>query len=369
MVKVKPAALLSAAAILLCFITNIEKNVLRSVSSVSLKYQKDKPLCGRDNIREGKWLGASISNSTSMASSGTNSPGQYQWLPYGVAHNESAKGWCRYRLKFDTDLFCRLCTNMAIMFIGDSLNWELYQSLVHLLGAEVYEKVKMIATFQKTTIMINVCGGNNVTLIYRWSKQLVGQGTSVSIDQMLEEQFPTMIILNTGAHYQPDNQYRGNVKNALDKMAAWQKLCRSRNLTCPFFWKTSVPGIPYCKNFTEPVNDIHRMELHVALNPIKNYKWDKFKDQNEIAMQLLNESQLDYNVLDAYELGIQRPELHVSDKDCLHSYDLAVSDAINTVLLHYLESTRTMDDVSRMANYKYDFDRSTNVSPDGYGVL
>lgn len=255
---------------------------------------------------------------------------------------------------------------MVILFMGDSIYWEMYQSLVHLLGGKVYKEVHLKSIYEKgTPIMINVCGNNNVTLIYRWSKQFTDRVTSISIKQMFEERFPTMVILNTGAHYQSDSAFSSNVKQALHQMKEWQELCK--NLTCPLFWQTSTPGIPYCKTFTKPVNDIHKMELHVAFNPM--YHWDEFKHENEIALQILNVSQVAYQIIDAYEVGIQRPELHVSEGDCLHSYDLAVSDALNIILLHYLHATRTAEDVSNMINYQYSFDRLTNVRQDGKDLL
>ena len=97
--------------------------------------------------------------------------------------------------------------------------------------------------------------------------------------------------------------------------------------------------------FKAEQNDYYTQREYEFETALKQYDYNTEIQDYSYAQSLaryekdlgIYESQLDYNVLDAYELGIQRPELHVSDKDCLHSYDLAVSDAINTVLLHYYE--------------------------------
>jgi len=74
---------------------------------------------------------------------------------------------------------------------------------------------------------------------------------------------------------------------------------------------------------------------------------------------------LEYEVIDGYEIGIQRPELHNSETDCLHHSDLAVADAWNIVFLHNLRVSRTVEDVERVANYRYNFSRVANVHPSG----
>lgn len=258
-------------------------------------------------------------------------------------------------------------TNAVIMFIGDSITFEMYASLVHLTGGKVTKRVHIRAVFNiGLPIVINTCGNNNVTLIYRWSKYLAGGGTSVPIQLMLEQQFPVMIVMNTGSHYQDDNAYRSNMGGALNQIRDWQQLCRDRmNITCPFFWRTTPPGAPNCMTFTKPVNNIYKMEDHLASNPI--YNWEKFRYQNDMALQILETADvgLNYEIIDGYEIGIRRPDVHASETDCLHSNGMAVGDAYSTVLLHHLSSSRTMEDVSKVGNYSYNFSRIANVRPDG----
>lgn len=310
-------------------------------------------LCNRSDIRRGAWV-ARMNDTGDL----TTSPTQYRWLP------DSS---CQFQEEFNSTLFCNLMANAVIMFIGDSITWEMFASLIHFMGGHVSKTVHTRAIFRRgLPVLVNHCGHDNVTFIYRHSKHLTGVGTSVSIGQMLQEQFPTMIVLNTGAHVQPDNAYRSNVGRALEQMRGWQGLCRDRNLTCPFFWRTSSPGIPNCMQFTKPVNNITKMEEYVAANP--TYGWEKMRYQNKIALHMLElmESTLSYQIIDGYEIGIQRPETRTSEQDCLHNADNpAIADASNIVLLHYLRSSRTIEDISRIKSFRYDFSRVSNVRSDG----
>ena len=334
-------------------------------------------LCQRGDIRQGKWMNrwnvtGSIGGGSELAQ-----PDTYRWVPQNaVTHNTMTnannESTCQYQEDFNSTLFCNLMENAVIMFIGDSILWEQYQSLVYLTGKRVSTLVKIRATFKRgLPVLINVCQDKNVTLMYRWSKQLVGEGTSVSIDEMLREYFPVMIVLNSCAHYQQENSYVENVRYALDLIVAWQQLCTQRNLTsCPFFWKTTAPGIPDCTKFTKPVNSLEEMEAYVETHPM--FHWEKFRGQNNIAENLLKEAHeekgLEYSIIDGYEMGIQRPEFHMSDKDCLHSFHLAAADAENIALLHYLASSRTEKDIVRVREHKYDFPRVTNVKTDGTDI-
>lgn len=314
-----------------------------------------RPLCGREDIRRGKWLERTEGNAT-----------EYRWdVPEGA-------GSCRFHAEFDPGRFCALMANAVVMVIGDSIMWEAYSSLVRLASdggvtprKRIHTRVTHHGTRGGFPVMVNVCNGTQATIIYRWSFHLEG------IDRYLKEQFPTVIFLNTGAHYQADGIYRAGMDRTIGLLEGWQEVCRGRNLTCPFYWRTTAPGIPNCMSFTRPNNNITEMERFVeAESPgVKGqapfYFWEKFKGQNEIALEMLESSKLDYGVIPGYEIGIQRPDTRVSEGDCLHSRNPAIADAENIVMLHHLRSSRTAGDVLEASRYRYDFDRGTNVKPDG----
>lgn len=101
---------------------------------------------------------------------------------------------------------------------------------------------------------------------------------------MLDDTFPTIIILNTGAHYLHDTVYHKKLDNMLDLIAGWQNMCQDRNLPCPFFWHTTPPVVFNCKSFTRPVNNITMMEDYVSSNPL--YYWENFCRQNKLVLQI-----------------------------------------------------------------------------------
>ena len=341
---------------------------------------KKKNLCKRSDIRHGKWVGKINSTNSSTETAvipmhapnrsqnydACNVPDLYQWQ-IAKKENENDSS-CEFQQEFNSELFCDLMKNAVILFIGDSITWEMYSSLVHLMdGPQLQKSVHLRSIHKRIAIVINVCGDNHVTLIYRWNKHLSNQGTSVAIERMLNETFPTMIVLNTGAHYQHDTVYHKRMDHALDLIAGWQTMCQDRNLPCPFFWRTTPPGIFNCKNFTRPVNNITMMEEYVASNPL--HDWENFRHQNELALQKLESSKLSsYNIIDAYEVGIQRPELQVSPEDCLHHCQPAAADAYNTIMLHYLQVDRTSEDLFKIATYEYPYNRTTNILSSGMDV-
>ncbi|EJK60266.1 hypothetical protein THAOC_19412, partial [Thalassiosira oceanica] len=82
----------------------------------SLDATDRKPLCGREDLRRGKWAERTIGNATG-----------HRW--------EAASAGavpCRYHADFDRAAFCELMANVVVMFVGDSLMWEMYASMVRL---------------------------------------------------------------------------------------------------------------------------------------------------------------------------------------------------------------------------------------------
>jgi hypothetical protein len=50
------------------------------------------------------------------------------------------------------------------------------------------------------------------------------------------------------------------------------------------------------------------MEEYVAQNPA--YQWETFRHENEFFLQKLELSELAYEIIDGYEIGIRRPDDH-----------------------------------------------------------
>lgn len=361
-----------------------------------------KPLCKREQIRDGRWierknfymvsssLGGYVpgfewghkseqcakhvilvdSKDANVTADHGNKEGseaalfdRYEWQ---LNDNDT----CDFQNEFNPALFCELMQNAAIFFLGDSLVFEQYVSLVSLLGGNVTENLKLRSQYKKLTIVQNVCADRNTTLMYRWSRHLTG------IDEFLNETFPTVLVLSSLAHYNTDSLqavFPDNMDKTLDYVKKWQQDCRKQNLTCPFFWRTTSPGHHNCGNFTKPENNISIMEDYIAShsNNHKSYMWGKFHINNDIMLKKLESSGLDnYNVIDGYDLAIRRPDNHFNPKidDCLHHCTPGVAHTYSLIFLHHLRTNRTRENISKLSRYNYSWNRSSNILSSGRDV-
>jgi hypothetical protein len=177
----------------------------------------------------------------------------------------------------------------------------------------------------------------------------------------IQADFPTVLILNTGAHYRNDTVLVNGLHEMLPVLKDWKADCTRRQLKCNLFWRTSVPGHPDCVNFAEPVNDFQRMEAFVMSpnsynNKTWKYKWMwyDFQRQNQLVLKELEKFDeqygLEYQVLDAYYINLLRPDSHrwLQD-DCLHSCYPGKMDIYSRMLLHLLQMKRTIQDAEALS--------------------
>ena len=299
----------------------------------SLDHSVDLMHCGRSDIRRGKWVRED------------NSTKSYRW---SLANDK-----CQYNNLFSPDAFCNRMENQVVLFIGDSLTKEMWRSLVALTNG-----VDVLNTGVYGSGMAQTCS-NKTQLTYFRSNQLrdlqhdvARSVVPIELHNSSLANFPTSIVMNTGSWYQSTDVYYSIMVEAIEFIRAWQELCKTDSGSrCPFVWRTTPPGMPGCMEYNQPMNNVTRAEELLVdgtigakddpkLHPhVYEYHWTGFREQNLIAEEIfLLSSGLDYEIIDGYEIGITRPDNHVSSKDCLHHPGgaLDVPDAWNTVLLHYL---------------------------------
>lgn len=269
--------------------------------------------------------------------------------------------------EWQPDLFCRLLQSATIAIVGDSLSWEHYSSLIQLLGLRTRQGYQHQSRELQTNIQQAVCNGETA-VVYRRDDKLT-QLPSVWQQQQPESEryeheatstttgyghssFPTILILNRGAHYVNDTMLLAGVRQNLVQVGEWMQECRALTVDCHFFWRTSVPGHAGCDNennnenenndYSRPVNDLQAMESRIANHTLYSekvlkYHWYDYQHQNELVLKELARSGLDYNVLDAYRLNVLRPDGHRSHQgDCLHNCYPGKMDVYNQLLLHFL---------------------------------
>ncbi|KAL3939583.1 MAG: hypothetical protein SGBAC_005711 [Bacillariaceae sp.] len=252
------------------------------------------------------------------------------------------------------------------MFVGDSLTWEHYRTLVEILGGQTATLLQFRTKHRQMTIVQSVCDHQRTFLMYRREDSLQ------DLDLYLKEKFPVVLVLNRGAHYTPDNIFASELYTTFQQVSSWQHKCNEYGVQCHLFWRTSVPGHPACRSFTAPVNNLTLMEYLVATgeSPAK-YRWETFKTQNELALQLLKDSPVTvYDVIDAYPINILRPDQHARpNSDCLHSCRPGKLDVYNQLLQHFLVQKRSRADVQALENFAFPWNRTTNVQADGHDII
>ena len=80
------------------------------------------------------------------------------------------------------------------------------------------------------------------------------------------------------------------------------------------------------------------VSLLMAINMSIEWKWPLFQHQNELVENALTKSNIDYEMLDAYNINIFRPDGHrVGFDDCLHNCLNSKLDVYSQILLHILQ--------------------------------
>lgn len=203
-------------------------------------------------------------------------------------------------------------TNRTVAIVGDSISFDHYLSLSHLLGVPRASPRAM----KKTALLTSqVCGSTSLLLGKRdfHLTQLSG---------IIKDYFPDVLVLNRGAHYAPDDKLMEHIHTVLiGQLQAWQQQCKEQGKDCLLVWRTSVPGHPNCTQYTKPSTSLQEMEELVRSAQISHaYKWDQFSAQNKLVVNYLRQhaTNLSYEIMDAYHVNILRPDFHRSS-DCLHT--------------------------------------------------
>jgi len=229
---------------------------------------------------------------------------------------------------------------ITMSFVGDSTTWQHYSSIALLLGLTVTEGDQHASRRSRTSVTKMACDGR-VRLSY------LRDDTLDMLHMELETQTSDIVVFNTGVHYRNDQALMGSINNTTSTLEKWQKICRlkkgNRRRWCLPILRTTVPGHPHCSNYTVPINDLPTMEHRVQNANYTafggdNYFWWKMKGQNRLVEDAFSRrsSTLDYEVLDAYDVMMRRPDGHQGGPDCVHYCLPGPPDVLSRMLLHTL---------------------------------
>lgn len=331
--------------------------------------ETDRPLCSRAQIRNGTWAPTMLEEAPYMTQTThlrCYPKEHFRQKPFPSYKWRPADSSCDFS-KFRYEMMCRLLVDATVMVVGDSLSWEHYSSLVQLLGHPIHQGFQHQSLEFRTNIVQHIeCGqdNRNVRLVYRRDDKLE------DLKHALEQDFPTVLVLNRGAHYTNDTMLIDNIyKNIEILNKYWWKPCERHGLQCHFFWRTTVPGHPHCEQFTKPINDRALMEAWIANRSNYNehtlrYHWYDYQRQNILVEKIWMEmANFPVQILDAYDLNVLRPDEHRAHQgDCLHNCYPGKMDVYNQLLLHYVRKDRTAEAVQNQRLVAPDLVRSGNES-------
>ena len=311
-------------------------------------------LCTREQILQGQWVPVLLNKAPYVPRLN-----HLRCFPNEVYAQQPYKSWswqiddasspaCQLTA-WDATTFCDLVKYATVSIIGDSLSWEQYSSLLQILEETVHQKDQHRSkTYHRNHFQMG-CPGDQTQFVFRNDPRL-----EFVEDAVKGASFPSVLILNRGAHYVNDTTILSDMERLVEQLRNWQATCDSRKIRCHLFWRTTVPGHPGCEANSKPINNLTEMEATV--NDLKNYDnvtihyhWYDFQHQNLLMVDHLKRAGLDFEVIDAYHINILRPDEHrVQSGDCLHNCYPGKMDVYNQLLLHYLRQQRTEQDVERL---------------------
>jgi hypothetical protein len=223
-------------------------------------------------------------------------------------------------LQWNQSDFCQnVLPTGTISIIGDSLSWEQYSSLLQLLGQRVKQTSQFISKKQYQNHIQYACHQSKATpstsakFVYR----NLSKPNGTSVFDSIQQDFPMIIVLNRGAHYVNDTLLVQDMISIISVIEQWQHQCQEHyNITCYFFYRTTVPGHVQCEQFQQPVHDYYGMKQYTENishynNTTFEYHWYDFDHQNQLVLNLLEQSNLSqYMILDAYDVALLRPDRH-----------------------------------------------------------
>jgi GDSL/SGNH-like Acyl-Esterase family found in Pmr5 and Cas1p len=367
--------------------------------SASSKIKK-LPLCRRYLIRLGQWLPAvnvtappyktSVQHLRCYPSEEytTTTTGKSRWThTYKWVPDAAFVGECAFD-DYRADDLCALLPRATIAIVGDSLSWEQYRSLISLHHTLTRQGYQQQSYELHQNIQQAICADGLTTVVYRRDDHLL------NLADAIRQNFPTVLILNRGAHYVTDDELKRDLVGIIQTVKEWLKTCEKKyQMECHFFWRTSVPGHIGCNETSSsssditttaksnakitarriPHNNLADMEAWVENKSNYNsvsidYHWHDFRRQNELVLKEFKKAELsNFQVIDAYHLNILRPDEHRTHQgDCLHSCFPGKMDVYNQLLLHFLKMQRSPNDVRRTINVAKKYDWPTNVESTKY---
>ena len=243
-----------------------------------------------------------------------------------------------------------------IMFVGESLQHQMYQSLVNLLGIDInstldshlartligachdgrHFQMRWIRNdFLEDDLTKSHCSLDGIQNCTRCTEHrqppVIGKDFCLPfLHEYVDSHQQTLLVLNTGPHFHDTISFRHDFDRFLDRLdQVARQIPKNRHDMVVF--RTSVPGHEDCHRFTRPLDT-------PPPNISRQYTWDLIPAFNEIARGMLSHRRhTPVDLLDVAPMTLLRPDGHL---DCLHYALPGPIDWWNAALLAQLHSSR-----------------------------
>jgi hypothetical protein len=345
-----------------------------SAGSVQSKEKKEQrarqattavPLCSREQIQDGEWQKVRLDRppfaprvyppypcgEVPDAEAYRTGWDTWEWKPWdAIVQRQDEDPKCEFT-KWNKELFCELLQNETVVLIGDSLTQEHYLTLSDQLGTAVYPPAPVLHNTSDTNNATQPPKAPLLTPIEPTYEKYACNGTveiylrrddylnPQKVDWEVNNKLPTIAVLNRGAHHVDDNSTVRLVQAYIESARTWQRKCHEQNRQCTLVWRTSVPGHVNCGQYMGggAINNLTLMETTLAGSAVaRKFHWTDFQRQNQLILRALQESGIDYQILDAYYINMRRPDGHRSSRDCLHSCVGSKIEVYSQILLHFV---------------------------------
>lgn len=221
---------------------------------------------------------------------------------------------------------------LRILFVGDSMSFQMYSSLA-LLSSDAIHISEADQRHRTGSTSVSLCD-QKIVLTYVRNDYLTVDACKYCLNFWQFVPNHDVIVFNRGAHVldnESTHRQMVNFSTILASSAQKQRL----------IWRTTAVGHPDCENQTEPT--VLETRTSVSTPSTQEYKWAAIKEQNDVMLNILANHSLRYEVLDAYTMSIDRRDRHHGKRadgkvDCLHYCLPGVPDTWSRALIMSLSN-------------------------------
>lgn len=258
------------------------------------------------------------------------------------------------------DSFCKVVFELQLkrlFFVGDSLTFQMVNSLWQLLGNNDIFAPKGARGYVTRPILCDINLTEQFTINFQYVRNdhlTLKEGSCHPnyskdaclpwVDRYQQNGDRTLVVANMGPHMRDLDVFKTKFDDFVEFAISEMNNTRPADL---FMFRTTVPGHDGCSEESSPYHN----ESEFLKIPATSYQWNNFKDYNTYAKKKLSNISENINgernripiILDVYPMTILRPDGHrLPSVDCLHYLLPGPPDWWNHLLFsHLLEMSST----------------------------